>query len=218
MTNGDRIRIGLVDDHALVRDALADVINDFDSCRVNLKAAHGIEMIDSLKTGAIPDVLVLDINMPIMDGYETAAWLKENYPEIQIIVLTMFDSEMALIRLLRTGVKAFLQKDACLRELRYAIESVAREGHYYPYSPLGRLANGFLNSKLYSTQTLLLSDNELMFLKLSSTEMTYKEIAKEMFISPRTIDNYRDALFEKLDIKSRVGLAMYAIRNGIVSF
>jgi len=174
---------------------------------------------EKLPASKMPPVIILDINMPEMDGYDTAKWIKENYPEIQIIILTMFDSEIALIRLLQTGVKAFLKKDTQPRELKYAIESVVRNGYYYSQNSSGKLANVFCNpGKNFSTQPTLLTNNEIVFLKLSSTEMTYKEIAKEMFISPRTVDNYRDQLFEKLNVKSRVGLAMYAMKNGIINF
>ena len=213
------VRVGLIDDHVLLRDALANVVNAFEGCSVTLRAGNGLEMIERMKSGIPPDVIIIDINMPMMDGYEAAAWIKSNYPGVHMIVLTMYDSEMALIRLLKTGVKAFLTKDTHPRELHYAISSVVTNGYYYPYNPLGKLANVFRSSgKLYSAPSILLTDNEITFLKLSSTEMTYKEIAQKMYISPRTIDNYRDALFDKLDIKSRVGLAMYAIKNGIVSF
>ncbi|MEO6917020.1 MAG: response regulator transcription factor [Chitinophagaceae bacterium] len=218
-TPGPGIKVGLIDDHLVLRDALAEVLGTFDDCSIVLKAGNGREMINLLAQSTIPDIIVMDINMPLMDGYEASCWIRENYPAIPVIILTMYDSEMALVRLLKTGVKAFLKKDTHPRDLHHAIRSVVQHGYYYPFNALGRLANLLRDPENhYSSQPALLTDNEITFLKFSSTEMTYKEIAQKMYISPRTVDNYRDSLFDKLDVRSRVGLAMYAIKNGIVTF
>lgn len=213
------IKIALVDDHILLRDALASVIGSFNNCIVTIKANNGKDLIQRLNSLSLPDLIILDINMPVMDGYETAKWVNLNYPELNMIILTMFDSEIALIRLLQAGVKAFLKKDSHPKELQLAIESVIKTGYYYSQNSSGKLANVFCNpSRNFTTLPILLTENEITFLKLSSTEMTYKEIAKQMYISPRTVDNYRDSLFEKLNVKSRVGLAIYALKNGIIGF
>lgn len=213
------IKIALVDDHILLRDALAGVISNFEHCTVIVRANNGKDFIEQIKNNSLPDVTILDINMPVMDGYETAKWIKDNHHEINIIILTMFDSEIALIRLLQSGVKAFLKKDTDPKELEFAIESVIETGYYYSQNSSGKLANVFRNpSRNFTTHPVSLTENEITFLKFSCSEMTYKEIAKQMYISPRTVDNYRDSLFDKLHVKSRVGLAMYAIKNGIVNF
>ncbi|MEJ7766176.1 MAG: response regulator transcription factor [Chitinophagaceae bacterium] len=217
--NHPTIKIALIDDHVLLRDALAGVICNFEHCMVTIRSDNGRDFIDQLRNHNIPDLVILDINMPVMDGYETSKWIKDNHPELNVIILTMFDSEIALIRLLQAGVKAFLKKDTHPKELQFAIESVFETGYYYSQNSSGKLANVFRNpSRNYTCNPVSLTDNEIRFLKYSSTEMTYKEIAGQMFISPRTVDNYRDSLFEKLNVKSRVGLAMYAIKNGIVNF
>ncbi|HZG23656.1 MAG TPA: response regulator transcription factor [Chitinophagaceae bacterium] len=220
MTNmASEIKVALIDDHILLRDALAAVIAGFDHCRVTILANNGRHFIEHMKTCQSPDLVILDINMPVMDGFETARWIKDNYPALNILILTMFDSEIALIRLLQTGVKAFLKKDTHPAELEFAIESIVANGFYYSQNSSGKLANAYLNpNRSFGTPPVKLSENEIRFLKFSSTELTYKEIAKQMFISPRTVDNYRDSLFDKLNVKSRVGLAMYALKNGIVNF
>jgi len=219
MKENTTLKIGMVDDHILLRDALADVIGNFSRCRVMVKCDNGKDFIDYIRNASLPDLIFLDINMPVMDGYDTAQWIKDNHPEINMIVLTMFDSEIALIRLLQCGVKAFLKKDAHPKELQYAIESVMNTGYYYSQTSSGKLANVLRNPhRNFTTYSVSLSSNEIAFLKFSCSEMTYKEIAQQMYISPRTIDNYRDSLFEKLQVKSRVGLAMYAVKNGIVNF
>lgn len=210
----------LVDDHVLLRDALSTLINSFDGLQIMGAADNGEEMIGLFKTGLMPDLVLLDLNMPKMDGFETAVWLQKNHPAVKILVLTMYDSEIALIRLLQVGVKGFLKKDIHPAELRTALISVAENGYYYAQNTTGKLASLF--EKNHSNQTsfekAMLTPTEIDFLKLASTELTYKEIADQMKITPRVIDGYRDSLFEKLDVKSRVGLAIYAVKSGIVSF
>ena len=144
----------------------------------------------------------------------------EKHPDIRILILTMYDSEIALIRLLQLGVRGFLKKDIHPFELKAAILSVADNGYYYAHNTTGKLAGFFQknhNSKT-SMERAMLTQLDIDFLKMAATDMTYKEIAQIMKISPRAIDGYRDSLFEKLDVKSRVGLAIYAVKNGIVTF
>jgi two-component system, NarL family, invasion response regulator UvrY len=132
----------------------------------------------------------------------------------------MYDSEQAMIRLLQAGVKGFLKKDIHPVELKFALESVMQSGYYYSQQTSGQLANLFRNKNgnMIALEKAMLSAQETTFLKLVSSEMTYKEIALEMKLNPRAVDALRDHLFQKLDIKSRVGLAMYAIRQGLVAF
>lgn len=220
MNTNQNYRIILADDHVLLRDALANFINQYDGLSVIGVAANGKEVIRLFENGNRPDLLLLDLNMPEMDGYETARWIWEHQPEVKILVLTMYDSEIALIRLLQIGVRGFLKKDVHPSELREAILSVAENGYYYSNSTTGKLASFF--QKNHSTQTsiekAMLTEREIDFLKLASTDMTYKEIAQQMSLTPRSIDGYRDGLFDKLDVRSRVGLAIYAVKNGIVTF
>lgn len=209
----------MVDDHVLLRDALGVVINGFDNCRVILLAANGKELLEKMQKDYLPDLVILDLNMPEMDGYETARYLRINYPEIYVLVLTMYDSEISLLRMLQAGARGFLKKDIHPGELRLAIQSVMTSGYFYSHNSAGKLVNLFKkeNGANVQTERFGLSENELTFLKLASTDMTYKEIATVMKISPRTVDNYRDSLFVKLNVKSRVGLAIYAIKSGVVT-
>lgn len=215
-----KYKIFLTDDHILLRDALASLVDNFDECKVLGVAADGTELLKALENGVNPDIVILDLNMPKMDGYATAEWLKKNRPEIKILILTMYDSEVALIRLLQTGVRGFLKKDIHPNDLKTAILSVAEDGYYYCNSATGKLAAFFYRNGESRTrfEKSLLNEKEIDFLKLASTELTYKEMADQLKMTARNIDNYRDALFEKLDVKSRVGLAIYAVKNGIVVF
>ena len=209
----------MVDDHVLLRNALATLINGFDHCKVIYEANNGAELIQKFKSGLMPDLVLLDLNMPVMDGYETAQWLKDHHPDINVLMLTMYDSELTLIRLLQAGVKGFLKKDVEPQELKFAINAVMQSGYYYSTQTAGRLANLFRNSARDNIrlQNAMLTDKEAEFLKYACTDMTYKEIAQEMSLTPRSVDALRDQLFIKLDVKSRVGLAMVAIRNGVVN-
>jgi len=212
------VKIAMADDHVLLRDALAVVINGFEYCKVILLAANGRDLIEQMQQDYLPDLVILDLNMPQMDGYETAKYLRINYPEIYVLVLTMYDSEISLLRMLQAGARGFLKKDIHPGELKLAIQSVMSSGYFYSQPSAGKLVN--LVKKDMSgnpAERSGLNENELTFLKLASTDMTYKEIATVMKISPRTVDNYRDSLFVKLNVKSRVGLAIYAIKSGVVT-
>ncbi len=218
--NQKKFKVALVDDHGLLRDALATLINTFEEFSVIASLPNGHELIKMLTDGMKPDLILLDLNMPVLDGFETARFLFNSYPEINILILTMYDSEIALIRLLQVGVKGFLKKDTHPIELRAALNAVAEKGFYYSHDTTGKLANLFQKDPNDNSliQRSMLSEKELEFLRLASTDLTYKEIAAALKITPRTIDGYRDALFDKLDVKSRVGLAIYAVKNGIVTF
>jgi len=213
------IKVALVDDHLLLRNALAGLIDSFGDCRVIHQSGNGKEITKAITDGVIPDVVVMDLNMPEMDGFETAQWLQQNFPKIYVLMLTMFDSELSLIRLLQTGVRGFLKKDIHPSELKFAIQSVMQSGYYYSSNTTGRLVNLFKNKHDGSMplNNMVLSDQEVQFLKLACSDLTYKEIAQKLGLNPRTIDTLRDHLFIKLDVKSRVGLAMVAIRNGVVN-
>jgi len=210
----------LADDHILLRDALAKLINSFPQFSVIAVSANGREVIKTIEGGKVPDIVVLDLNMPIVDGFETAAWLKANHPQIKILILTMYDSEIALIRLLQVGVRGFLKKDIHPLELKDALLAVSDNGYYYSHQTTGKLGSLFgKNTDTKATlEKSILSDVEITFMKYACSEMTYKEIALKMNLTPRIIDNYRDSLFDKLDVKSRVGLAIYAVKNGVVTF
>ena len=212
------VRVGLVEDHILIREALANVVNSFGEFFVSIVADNGKEFIEKLSDENAPEILLLDLNMPEMDGHATTHWLAKNRPDIRILILTMYDAE-TLIHLIKSGVRGFLKKDVSPAELKHALECIMENGIYCSHTITGRLFNLMKNQGLKNSAwgTIILNDSEISFLKLVASEMTYKEIAQKMQISPRTIDNYRDALFMKLNVRSRVGLAMYAIKTGIVT-
>ena len=210
----------MADDHVLLRNALASLIDSFGDCKVTHHSGTGKELTESIAAGNLPDVVLLDLNMPDMNGFETAEWLQKNYPRVQVLMLTMYDSELSMIRLLKAGVKGFLKKDVHPSELKFAIHSVVQSGYYYSNHTTGKLVNLFRNNPdgNISLQKNMLSEQELQFLKLACSDLTYKEIAQKMGLNPRSVDTLRDQLFIKLDVKSRVGLAMIALKQGVVTF
>jgi len=210
--------IALADDHVLLRKGLADLVAK-QGYTVLFQADNGEEFLEKLKSQPDPDIVLLDINMPKKDGYETALWLKRNKPGIKVLALSMYDDENAIIRMLKNGARGYILKDAEPAELKAAIESVLVKGFHYSEMVTGKLIHTIHTMEDDNNDvrnTLGLNEKEITFLKLAATEMTYKEIAEQMHLSPRTIDGYRDELFEKLNIKSRVGLVLFAIKNGIV--
>lgn len=219
MNDQKLITVALADDHVLLRDALAFLINSFNNCQVLFTATNGQEVIDHVNSGEQPDVIIMDLNMPLVDGHATTRWLHDNHPEIHVMMLTMYDSELTLIRMLQVGAKGFLKKDIHPEELKFAIQSVVESGFYYTNSVTGKLVNLFRNSPDEKVvMKNMLTEQEAQFLRYCCSEFTYKEIAGQMGLSPRSVESVRDELFLRMGVKSRVGLAMYAIRHGLATF
>lgn len=211
----NKIKVALADDHNLFRKGVEELIEDFDNMEVLYSVDNGKELIRKISAGAaLPDVCLLDINMPEMNGFETARKIKENWPGIKIVAVSVYDSEFNIIGMLRAGAGGYILKNSQPDTLRRAIEGVYENGFFHSELVTGKLLSQLI-SQPEKLNTVQLSDNEIQFLKLCPTELTYKEIADKMGISHRTIDNYRDALFEKLNIKSRTGLVIYALKTGI---
>ena len=214
-----KINVALADDHVLLRNGLAGLIQCLDDYNVLFEANNGREFIDRMDPERLPEIVLMDINMPELDGYETSLWLKRNYPDIKVLALSMYDSEPIIIRMLKCGAKGYILKDIEPGEFKMALDSLVRKGFYYSELVTGKLihmVNVMDEPEKNMNSFMALSDRETEFLKLACTELTYKEIADKMFLSARTIDGYRDDLFRKLSLKTRVGLVMYAIRSGIV--
>jgi two-component system, NarL family, invasion response regulator UvrY len=214
--SGRKINVCLVDDHKLLRKGMVELIDGFTGYQVIGECNNGKEFMTLLKSMERPDIALLDINMPEMDGYETAIFLSKDYPEIKVIALSMYDDEKSIIRMIKAGARGYVLKDADPTELRKAFDDVVSKGYYYSDLVSGVLVQSLHYDDAGNQKKININDREAEFLKFACTELTYKEIADRMCLAPRTIDGYREALFEKLNVKSRVGLVMYAIRNGLV--
>lgn len=209
--------VALADDHTLLRNGLANLINTFEGFEVIFQAGNGQELVDAISANNIPEIVLMDINMPKMDGYETTQWLKKNHPSIKVLALSMYDNETAIIRMMRSGAKGYILKDTEPSELKTALHSLLTKGYHYSELVTGHLINSLnkIDGDTESQTAFNLNDREIEFLKHCCSEMSYKEIADAMGVSPRTVDNYRDSLFQRLNIKSRVGLVLFAIKHGI---
>ena len=210
------IKVLLVDDHLLIRDGLTFMLNSFDGYTVCGFAGSGLEVVNYLKNGLKPELILMDIEMPLMDGLETTRWVKSNYPHIKIIALTMFEDQNHVLSMLRAGADGFMAKDSSPEELHCALDAAMRGEFYYNEVVSTVMHKCVVNEHEMEMNHSRLSDRHIEFLKLASTELTYKEVAAKMNVSARTIDGYRDELFEKLNVRSRVGLVLYAIGNGLV--
>jgi DNA-binding NarL/FixJ family response regulator len=207
--------IVIVDDHLLFAGSLEKLVNSFDGFTVLFHARNGRELQTKLIAHEqIPEIILLDINMPVMDGFETAKWLSENHPETKILALSMDDEETTILRMLKVGAKGYLLKDIHPNMLKEALNEVIDKGYYHSQKVAATLLHSLRPGK--KKNEIQFKENELTFLQLACSEMTYKEIAGIMNLSPKTIDGYRQDLFNKLNIKNRVGLVIYALKNDII--
>lgn len=210
--------VAIVDDHQLVAKAIAGLILSLEEYEVRYEVANGQELIQQFKADNIPEIVLLDVNMPKMDGYETSLWLKNNYPEVKVLVLTMNDKEESVLKMLRNGARGYILKDCKPSDLKRALEAITQKGFYYTEYVTDKLIKSLSVDKLIDPiQQLGLNDRELAFIRLACEELTYADIADQMCVSFRTVDGYREAVFQKLNVKSRPSLVLKAVRLGIVT-
>lgn len=206
----------IVDDHILFARSLAGLIDTFPEYQVKFTFNNGSELVDKMAAGMeLPAIILLDVKMPIMDGIATMKWLKKHQPDAKVLALSMEDDEQTILAMLRNGAKGYLLKDIHPTLLKKALDTVLEQGYFHTEQVTSTLMNSLNEGKDVKNQ-IKLKENEIRFIKLACEEKTYKEIADEMFLSPKTIDGYRQHLFEILEVKNRVGLVMWAIKNKIV--
>ncbi len=212
-------KIALVDDHTLFRKGLISLVEMLeDNIEILFEADNGLEMQQKLDAANLPDIILMDINMPGMDGFESVTWLKKIHPAIKVLVISMVEQEESVIKMLKLGVKGYLGKDVEPQELNNALTAIRSKGFYYTDFITGKLVHTLQNEaeNLLTESEINLNEKEKKFMQLVCTELNFNEIAKEMFMSPRTIEGYKYAMMQKTDVRSRVGLALYAVKHGIV--
>jgi len=206
-------KLAIVDDHTMLRKALVNVLES-EGWQVLLQAANGADFIGMMGNATtLPDIVLLDILMPVKSGFETCAWLREHFPEIRIIALSMNDDEASILQMLQYGARGYISKNADIPELKKAVRNVMDGGFYYEEYARDRK---LLQQVMAGADKHALTNRELEFLQHNCSDLSYKEIAAKMHLSPRTVENYRDALFQKLEVKSRLGLALFSIKKGWV--
>ncbi|MCF1713831.1 response regulator transcription factor [Flavihumibacter sp. RY-1] len=215
--NTTKHTVAIADDHRLIAESLSYLINDSPEFNVILLANNGKLLLEALeKSGDLPDICILDINMPVLNGVETAREINNRFPDIKLLALSMNDDEASVIQMIRAGCRGYLLKDCTQAELHRALHEIFTKGFYYSDFVTGKLVHTIHKEEKTTEPGVRLTEREMEFIRHAASEMTYKEIALTMKLSERTIDGYREALFEKLQVKSRVGLVLYAIRAGWV--
>lgn len=208
------LKIGLVDDHQLFLKSLALMVESFQGFSISVEALNGKDLKQKLQPANAPDIMLIDVNMPQMDGTATATWLRKEYPAMYLAALSMNDSDRSIINMIKAGCCAYLLKDTHPNELEKALREIAARG-YYNADASNLNYRRLLVYQLHD-ESIQLSDRESHFLRLACSDKTYKQIAAEMFVSERTVDGYRESLFQKMSVQSRVGLCLEAIRRGLV--
>lgn len=220
MMNTPNLNLALVDDHILFRKGLLGLL-DVIGYPINIifEADNGIDMQKKIKADNLPEIILMDINMPHMNGFESVTWLNANYPKIKVLVVSMVESEESIMKMLKLGVKGYLSKDVEPAELKNALTAIINKGFYYTDYITGKLLHTLQNEDANQADMNIinsLNEKEKRFVQLACSDYTYVEIAAQMFISPKTVDNYRESVFEKFKIKSRVALALCAVKHGLI--
>jgi two-component system, NarL family, invasion response regulator UvrY len=212
------IQIAVADDHKLFRKGLIRLLESLGShYKIIIEASDGKDFSEQLlASSVIPDIAILDINMPNKNGFETVQWLNNTYPNVKVLIISMIEREESIVRLLKMGVKGYLSKDVEPEDLEEAINSILHKGFYYTDFITGKLMHNLIYGDTKS-EYVLLTEKEIELLQLLSTDLTYKEIAQSLDTTVKTIDYQRDALCKKLNVVSRLGLAIYAIKNNIIT-
>lgn len=203
----------VIDDHMLLSQAIGALVESFEQFKVLYLCRNGQELIDKFQSPKnIPDVVLMDVNMPILNGIETTTYLKDHFPAVKVLGLSVDEEETTILKMLRAGAKGYLLKDVRKVELKEALLEVIEQGYYHTNTVAKLLVDSLRNK---DDSVIYLKEREIEFMKYVCSEMTYREIAGEMCLSPKTIEGYRDVLFDKLNLRNRTGLVIYAIKNKI---
>jgi DNA-binding NarL/FixJ family response regulator len=207
-----KIAIIIVDDHVLFSQALNGLIQKFDDYTVLAQLHNGQQVINYFEgENEKPEIVLMDVNMPILNGIEATAWLHKHHPDVKVLALTMNDDEPIIINMLCAGACGYLLKDIHPNTLKSALNKVVESGVYYT----DKITDVLIKSRNH--KPIALKEREMTFLKLACSDMSYKQIADKMCLSYKTIDGYRDVLFDKFNVSSRVGMVLFALKEKIVT-
>ncbi|QQX76728.1 MULTISPECIES: response regulator transcription factor [Aequorivita] len=201
----------VVDDHFLLSQAIGGLVQEFKNFNVLFLCKNGKELLDKLATPKnIPDLVLMDIKMPILNGIETTEILKKKYPKVKVLALSIEEDEYTILKMLRAGASGYLMKDTKKDILEKALSEVMQKGYYYTNT-----VSQILIESLENEIDTDLKEKEIEFIKLACTDLSYKEIAEAMSCSYKTVEGYRDSVHKKLKIKSRIGLVLFAIHHNL---
>lgn len=216
------VPVALVDDHTLVRHGLAQLIERSGNFKVVLQASNGREYVEAQGIAPPVRIAVVDLNMPVMDGFDTIRWITDHQPDVRSLALTFEASERAILRAIRNGARGFILKDIEPSELELALDHVNTSGYYHTdlvhRSLMGRMDRP--PETVLDEEELVegLTEREREFLRFACDpqEPTYDVIAELMGVTRRTVDGYRESVGSKFGIKSRTGLVLLALKHGLV--
>jgi DNA-binding NarL/FixJ family response regulator len=211
------ITIAIADDYKIFREGLKLCFSGDNNLKVLFESDNGEELLEALKTQQ-PDVIIMDLNMPLLDGMEATKQVRKKYENIKILVVTMYDNDKFIIHLMENGAHGYLLKNAEPKEIIKAIYAVHENGYYF---------NDFVNKALLKklvmknnlkpsfNHNIELTEREQEVLKMICEEKTAAEIGKEIFLSPRSVEGIRTRLIEKVGVRNTAGLVMFAVKNGL---
>lgn len=209
----EKYKVIIIDDHSLFSQSLAYLIGTFENYEVEANFVNGKDFITTYEEGSLnPDLILLDVNMPIMNGIETMSYIKKYQPSLKVLALSVNNDEDTVMKMITKGARGYLLKDTSPTNFKIAMDEVLEKGYYY-----SEMVSHYLINNVHQNDDNDITDRELEFVKWACTEKTYKEIANEMCISPKTVDGYRESVFKKMSVKTRIGVVLYAIRNNIIS-
>jgi two-component system, NarL family, invasion response regulator UvrY len=223
-----KTKIAIADDHTMFRKGLIKLL-DLDRYELLFDVSNGKALIEQMQAsnGLVPDIIIMDIEMPEVNGFEAVNWLRQHHPDVKVLVVSMVDREEDIVKMLKMGVKGYLSKDMEPEDLHAALLSITKKNYYYTDFVTNKLIHSLqaedetpvdtTTALLHHEQWNSLNPKQKEFIRHACTEMIYEEIADIMCVSPKTIDGYRDAVFERLGVKNRVGLVLYAIKHKLVS-
>jgi len=212
----NKVKITIVDDHKLFAQGLSKLVDSIPEFETENIFHNGEELTEYLAAGnPLSDVILLDVNMPIMDGIATMKWLKKFQPKAKVLALSLENDEKIIIQMIKSGARGYLLKDVEPSIFKLAIHTILQQGYYYTDMVTNIIVNSLDQEKTEENQ-IHFKEKELVFIKKACEEKTYQEIAEEMNLAFKTIDGYRQRVFEKMGVNSRVGLVVFAVKNGIV--
>jgi len=208
-----KIYITIVDDHELFRDGLKLVLSNINAAFIISEACNGMEFLKSLES-QIPDLVLMDINMPVLNGRDTVVKALEACPDLKIIAVTMYGEEIYYLQMIEAGVKGIILKKSGKYELEQAIQEVLGGGNFFSQEILKKMAVR-LNRKI-SDKYNELTEREFEVLVNVCNGLTNNEIANKLFISPKTVEVHKSNIFRKTDVKNSAQLVIYAIKRGLI--
>lgn len=214
------IKVAIADDHKIFRSGVINSLIPYKNVNVVFEAEDGEHLLQIMEQG-VPDVILMDLKMPKMDGIQATIKVKQLYPDVKVIILTMYEDDNFIVHLVENGANAYLLKNSEPEEIYEAICTTFDKGFYFNENVNLALLKKVLHKnkqqfKPAFTEKVQLTEREMEVLQLICNELTTQEISEQIYLSPRTVEGLRQKLLEKMNVKNTVGLVVYAFRNGLI--